>query len=80
MRVQQVEESSPLFPPVGGVLLRPHGASFLGLRQHRVAPLKPQLRQKEVAAEGSDQEAQAEGPSGAGDLHGDTIPGTAVPQ
>lgn len=31
VRVQQVEESGPLFPPVGRALLRHHGASFLGL-------------------------------------------------
>lgn len=57
VRVQQVEESGPLFPPVGRALLRHHGASFLSLWQHRVAPLKPHLRQKKVAADASDQEA-----------------------
>lgn len=31
VRVQQVEESGPLFPPVGRALLCHHGASFLGL-------------------------------------------------
>lgn len=31
VRVQQVEESSPIFPPVGRALLHRHGASFLGL-------------------------------------------------
>lgn len=36
-----------------------------------MAPLKQHLRQKEVGAEGSCQETQAEGPPGAGVLHGD---------
>lgn len=31
VRVQLVEESSALFPPVGRALLHHHGASFLGL-------------------------------------------------
>lgn len=31
VRVQQVKESNPIFPPVGRALLHHHGASFLGL-------------------------------------------------
>lgn len=77
MRVEQVDESRPLLSPAGCAL--PYRcSSFLSLWEHRVAPLKPHLRQEEIDAKGPHQEAQAEGPSGGGVLHGDTVSNTMI--
>lgn len=79
VRVEQVDKSSPLLLPGGCAL--PHRCSFsLSICQHRVAPLKQHLGQEEVDAEGPHQETQAEGPSGAGVLHGDTVSSTVISQ
>lgn len=72
VRVEQVDEPSSLLSPAGWALPHHHGF-FLSLWEHRVAPLKPHLGQEEIDTEGPRQEAQAEGPSGAGVLHGDTV-------
>lgn len=79
VRVEQVDESSSLLLPVGRALPG-HRGFFLSLRQNRVAPLEPHLAQEEVDAEGPHQEAQGEGPSGAGALHGDTVYITVISQ
>lgn len=79
VRVQQVDESTSLLPPAGRSL-RHRRAFFLSLWQHGVAPLKPHLAQEEVDAAGPHQEAQGEGPSGAGALHGETVPSTVMSQ
>lgn len=79
VRVEQVDESRSLLLPVGRALPG-HRGFFLSLRQNRVAPLEPHLAQEEVDAEGPHQEAQGEGPSGAGALHGDTVYITVISQ
>lgn len=72
LRVEQVDESRSLFSPADW-FLPPRRSFFLGLWQQGVATLKPHLAQEEVDSAGPHQEAQGEGPSGAGALHTDAL-------